>query len=453
MALLRRPLDGYVNGDGMVKITEIDKNSKLYASGVREGDVLVSVNGNEIRDVLDYRFYITESETEFKFKRENEEFSVKIYKGEYDDVGLGFETPLMDKKHTCRNGCIFCFVDQMPKGLRETLYFKDDDSRLSFLHGNYITLTNMTVEDINRIIKMRISPINVSVHTTNPKLRVEMMKNKRAGEVLEYLPMLADAGIELCAQLVLCPGINDGEELERSMHDLLKLCPSLVSCAAVPVGITKYREGLCPLRTYSKEEALKVIETVNSFGDYCKEKYGSRIFSVADEFYQKAELPLPKEDYYEGYPQLENGVGLIRSLLEDLKYYLEEEEAFEKPEKEKVLAVTGVAAYDTIRKVSDMIFEKYPHVETDVVCVKNEFFGETVTVAGLLTGKDMLPAVKNALEKKKYSRVVIPHATLKADEDVFLCGMTLREFEDAVKTPVFASKNEPWSIVECFLGK
>ncbi len=437
----------------MVKITEIDKNSKLYALGVREGDVLLSVNGNGIRDVLDYRFYITERDVEFTFCREKEEYSVKLHKGEYEDVGLGFETPLMDKKHTCRNGCIFCFVDQMPKGLRDTLYFKDDDSRLSFLHGNYITMTNMTEEDITRIIKMRISPINVSVHTTNPELRVKMMKNKRAGEVLAYLPMLADAGIELCTQLVLCPGINDGEELERSMHDLLKLCPSLISCAVVPVGITKYREGLCPLRTYTKEEAQRVIETVNSFGDYCKKEYGSRIFTVADEFYQKAELPLPGEDYYEGYPQLENGVGLIRSLLEDLKYCLEDDAPAESSGKESVLAVTGVAAYDTICEVSKMLSEKYPRLDIDVICVKNGFFGETVTVAGLLTGKDMLPAIKKALNEKKYSRVVIPHATLKADEDVFLCGMTLSELREAIGVPVYASKNEPESIVACFLGK
>ena len=239
----------------MVKITDVDKNSRLYALGVREGDVLISVNGNEIRDVLDYRFYITEKEVELVLLRSGEEYTVSLRKGMYDDIGLGFETPLMDKKHTCTNQCIFCFVDQMPKGLRDTLYFKDDDSRLSFLHGNYITMTNMKREDIERIIKMRISPINVSVHTTNPELRVKMMKNRFAGEVLSYLPMLADAGIELCTQLVLCPGINDGEELMRSMHDLVKLCPSLISCAAVPVGITKFRDGLCPLRSYTPEEA------------------------------------------------------------------------------------------------------------------------------------------------------------------------------------------------------
>ena len=435
----------------MVKITDVDKNSRLYALGVREGDVLISVNGNEIRDVLDYRFYITEKEVELVLLRSGEEYTVSLRKGMYDDIGLGFETPLMDKKHTCTNQCIFCFVDQMPKGLRDTLYFKDDDSRLSFLHGNYITMTNMKREDIERIIKMRISPINVSVHTTNPELRVKMMKNRFAGEVLSYLPMLADAGIELCTQLVLCPGINDGEELMRSMHDLVKLCPSLISCAAVPVGITKFRDGLCPLRSYTPEEAREVIRTVNMFGDYCKKEYGSRIFTAADEFYLCAGLPIPDEDYYEGYPQLENGVGLIRSLTEDLRYYLEDEFEYDGECNERALAITGYAAYDTVCEVTEMLKASVPGLSVDVLKVKNDFFGDTVTVAGLLTGVDMRETIINAKKDKNYTRVVIPHATLKADEDIFLCGMTLCELERAVGLPVYAAKNEPDALVEAFI--
>ena len=437
----------------MVKITDVDKNSRLYALGVREGDLLISVNGNGIRDVLDYRFYITEKEIELLFSRGGEEYSLSLKKGVYDDIGLGFETPLMDKKHTCTNQCIFCFVDQMPKGLRETLYFKDDDSRLSFLHGNYITMTNMKREDIERIIKMRISPINVSVHTTNPELRVKMMKNRFAGEVLSYLPMLADAGIELCTQLVLCPGINDGEELMRSMHDLVKLCPSLISCAAVPVGITKFRDGLCPLRTYTPEEAREVIKAVNMFGDYCKKEYGSRIFTAADEFYLCAGLPIPDEDYYEGYPQLENGVGLIRSLKEDLRYYLEDEFEYDGECNERALAITGYAAYDTVCEISEMIKASVPGLSVDVLKVKNDFFGDTVTVAGLLTGVDMREAIINAKKDKNYTRVVIPHSALKADEDIFLCGMTLCELEEAIGLPVYAAKNEPDALVEAFINK
>lgn len=438
----------------MVRITGIEESSPLLSLGVRAGDTLVAVNKNEIRDVLDYRFYITDRNITLSLVREDgEEYEVFLRKREYDDVGLEFETPLMDKKHTCKNKCIFCFVDQMPKGLRETLYFKDDDSRLSFLHGNYITLTNMTDEDIDRIIKMHISPINISVHTTNPELRVKMMKNKRSGEVLSYLGRLADAGISLCTQLVLCPGINDGEELMRSMHDLVALCPSLISCAAVPVGITKFRDGLYPLRTYTKEEARAVIETVNSFGDYCKKEYGSRIFTAADEFYLKAEMDIPSEEYYEDYPQLENGVGLIRSVKEDLRYYLADSEPFELKKDRRVLAVTGVAAYPTVCELSEMIKEKADRLCVDVLCVKNDFFGETVTVAGLLTATDIEKAVKEHIKNTgaSYDALIIPDAALKADEDVFLDGVSLTSLSDRLGIHAVAAKNEPCDMVSAFL--
>lgn len=439
----------------MVKITTVYPCSPLAHLGVKAGDTLVSVNGNPIRDVLDYRFYITERNITLTLLRENgEEYEVSIHKGEYDDIGLDFETPLMDKKHTCKNKCIFCFVDQMPKGLRDTLYFKDDDSRLSFLHGNYITMTNMTEEDIDRIIKMRISPINVSVHTTNPELRVKMMKNKHAGEVLSYLKKLANAGIELCTQLVLCPGINDGDELVRSMHDLVALCPSLISCAAVPVGITKFRDGLYPLRTYTRDEAREVIKVMDSFGDYCKKNYGQRIFTAADEFYVLAELPVPDEDYYEDYPQLDNGVGLIRSLLEDLKYFLEDPDDLSLDHERNVLAITGVAANDTVHTFCKMLEEKFPKLNIDILCVKNDFFGETVTVAGLLTAGDIEKNVKHhlALSNKKYDGMVIPHAALKADEDVFLDGVTLSELQDHVGIPTFPAENDPEKLTKAFLG-
>lgn len=438
----------------MVRITGIEESSPLLSLGVRAGDTLVAVNKNEIRDVLDYRFYITDRNITLSLVREDgEEYEVSLRKREYDDVGLEFETPLMDKKHTCKNKCIFCFVDQMPKGLRETLYFKDDDSRLSFLHGNYITLTNMTDEDIDRIIKMHISPINISVHTTNPELRVKMMKNKRSGEVLSYLGRLADAGISLCTQLVLCPGINDGEELMRSMHDLVALCPSLISCAAVPVGITKFRDGLYPLRTYTKEEARAVIETVNSFGDYCKKEYGSRIFTAADEFYLKAEMDIPSEEYYEDYPQLENGVGLIRSVKEDLRYYLADSEPFELKKDRRVLAVTGVAAYPTVCELSGMIKEKADRLCVDVLCVKNDFFGETVTVAGLLTATDIEKAVKEHIKNTgaSYDALIIPDAALKADEDVFLDGVSLTSLSDRLGIHAVPAKNEPCDMVSAFL--
>ena len=306
----------------MVKITEVLPHSRAASKGVCAGDMLISINGETITDVLDYRFHLASNIIKLTLLRGGEELTVTIHKQQYDDIGLDFETPLMDKKHTCANRCIFCFIDQLPEGLRDTLYFKDDDSRLSFLHGNYITLTNLRDADIDRIIRMHISPVNISVHTTNPELRVQMMKNKRAGEVLSYLKRLADAGITLCGQIVLCRGINDGEELTRSMHDLAQLHPALSSVSIVPAGLTKYRDGLYPLTAFSPEECAAVIAQVNQFGDACLNHYGSRLFFCADEFYIKAGLPLPDETYYEDYPQIENGVGMITSLESEMDFEL-----------------------------------------------------------------------------------------------------------------------------------
>ena len=280
----------------MVTITSVDRHGLAHRAGVLDGDVLVAINENEIRDVLDYRFYMTEKEITLSLLRQGSPLSVTIRKGEYDDIGMEFETPLMDKKHSCQNGCVFCFIDQLPKGMRQSLYFKDDDDRLSFLHGNYVTLTNLKQSDIDRLIKMHISPVNVSVHTTNPELRVKMMKNKRAGEVLSYLGQLADAGITLCTQIVLCKGFNDGEELTRSMHDLLAYRPALRSCAIVPVGLTQHREGLCPLEAFTPEECAAVIKQVNTCGNQCYQHFGTRIFYCADEFYIRAGLPLPTDE-------------------------------------------------------------------------------------------------------------------------------------------------------------
>ena len=300
----------------MVRITYVGKHSRAHKAGIKKDDVLLSINGNEINDVIDYRFYLADENLDLMVDRDSKRMHFSIMKEQYDDIGLDFETPLMDKKHSCKNKCIFCFIDQLPKGMRETLYFKDDDSRLSFLHGNYITLTNLTEADVDRIIKMRISPINISVHTMNPDLRVKMMKNKRAGEVLSYLDKIRDAHLTMRGQIVLCRGINDGEELNFSMKKLSEYYPWIDSVSVVPAGLTKYREGLYPLTQYTKEESRKIVETINFFGDSMKEKNGSRLFFPADEFYLKAELPLPDEEYYEGYPQIENGVGMLRSFIE-----------------------------------------------------------------------------------------------------------------------------------------
>ena len=301
----------------MVEITEVYKGSIADRHGIKAGDFLVDINNSPIRDVLDYRFYLTERSVTLHLLRDGAPRTVSFRKGEYDDIGLAFETPLMDKKQRCKNGCVFCFIDQNPEGMRESIYFKDDDSRLSFLHGNYITLTNMTEQDVARIVKMRFSPINVSIHTTNPELRVKMMKNKNAGKVLSYLRSFADAGLSICGQIVLCKGLNDGEELLRSMRDLSEYYPALTSVSVVPAGLTKHREGLYPLADFSADEAAAVIDTVERFAEAHKKKTGSRLFFLADEFYLKAGRPLPEEEAYEGYPQIENGVGMLRALEEE----------------------------------------------------------------------------------------------------------------------------------------
>ena len=277
----------------MVTITDVLPHSRAARAGVLPGDILLSINGHDITDVLDYRFYLTERSVVLKLHRGAELLDVTIRKGEYDDIGLDFATPLMDQKHCCANRCVFCFIDQLPKGMRDSLYFKDDDSRLSFLHGNYITLTNLGDRDIDRIIEMHISPVNVSVHTTNPELRCTMMGNKRAGKVLAYLDRLAEAGIAICGQIVLCRGINDGAELDRTMHDLERLVPALRSVSIVPAGLTKHREGLYPLSLFEPDEAAAVIAQVNAFGEQCLARHGTRLFFCADELYLKAGLPLP----------------------------------------------------------------------------------------------------------------------------------------------------------------
>ena len=282
----------------MVIVQDIIMGTPAHKAGVKARDKLLAINGHSISDVLDYRFFGAERTLLLDIERDGAPLSLTLHKGEYEDPGMCFATPLMDQKHTCHNKCIFCFIDQLPKGMRKSLYFKDDDTRLSFLHGNYVTLTNLTEADIDRLIEMRISPINVSVHTTNPELRVKMMKNKRAGEVLSYLSKIADAGLSIQGQIVLCRGINDGEELRRTLNDLATYYPALESVSVVPVGLSDHREGLYPLTPFEKEDALEVIQMVDQIGEGFLAKYGTRLVYCSDEFYLKAEKPLPKEAYY-----------------------------------------------------------------------------------------------------------------------------------------------------------
>ena len=434
----------------MVRITDVLPHSRAEKAGIRPEDKLVSINGKEIHDVLDYRFYLAEKKVKLVFKRNEELLEAIIIKKEYDDIGLDFETPLMDKKRSCENKCVFCFIDQLPKGMRETLYFKDDDSRLSFLHGNYVTLTNMHERDIDRIIEMHISPVNVSVHTTNPELRCKMMHNKRAGEVLSYLKKFADAGINICAQIVLCKGINDGSELDRTLHDLMELRPSLQSVAIVPSGLTKFRDGLYPLEGFTKEDARAVIAQINTYGDWCLSQFGTRLFFPADEFYIKAELPLPNDEFYEDYSQIENGVGMLTDMqtcidieLEDTSVYSE----FCAPR--CVSIVTGYAAYDHILKISEKLEKAFSGLKINVYKIKNDFFGDSITVAGLLTATDIYEQLK---DKNLGDALLIPSVALRADGEVFLDDITPDELSNKLSIEVIPTPSEAYRFICNVLG-
>ena len=436
----------------MVRIRDVIPNGIAARAGILSGDTLVSINGHEIRDVLDYRFYLTDTTVQLALERNKNPYTVRINKGEYDDIGLEFETPLMDKKHSCANRCVFCFIDQLPKGMRETLYFKDDDDRLSFLHGNYVTLTNLHDADVERLITMHISPVNVSVHTTNPELRVKMMKNKRAGEVLSYLDRLAEAGIALCTQIVLCKGLNDGTELDRSMRDLAALHPSLRSCAIVPVGLTRHREGLYPLELFTPAECADVIAQVNAFGNECLQKYGTRLFYCSDEFYVRAGLPLPTEDYYEDYSQIENGVGMLTSLASEFDFELEYlDEALERFRAPRTVSVaTGAAAYDSLSALCKKLESRVSGLTIRVHRIVNHFFGETVTVAGLLTGKDVCEQLS---DKELGDELLFPAVMLRADGDVFLDDMTPAQLSEHLGgIPVRPSPSDGAELLKLLLG-
>ena len=435
----------------MVQITDVFPKSRAERAGVIAGDTLVSINGREINDVLDYRFHLANKTVELKLLRNDDELTVLITKSEYDDIGLDFETPLMDKKHSCENKCIFCFIDQLPKGLRKSLYFKDDDSRLSFLHGNYITLTNLSEKDIDRIIEMHISPVNVSVHTTNPELRVKMMHNKKAGEVLKYLDKLASAGISICGQIVLCKGINDGEELERSMRDLEGLFPALKSVSIVPAGLTKFRDKLYELEPFTKEECKSVISAVNSFGEKCLEKHGTRLFYCSDEFYITAEEKLPDDSYYEEYSQIENGVGMLTSLNTEINLELDYvDEYLEKYVSPRTVSViTGYAAYEQINNISKKLEKTFDGLRVLVYPIKNYFFGENITVAGLITATDMIDQLKGL---ELGDELLFPACTLRSDGDLFLDDKTPEDLSASLGVSVKATENNGADFIKNILG-
>lgn len=403
---------------------------------IEAGDVLVEINGNKIEDVFDYQYYTQDEYIEVLVRKPSgEEWLLEIDKDYDEDLGIIFENGLMDDYRSCHNKCIFCFIDQMPKGMRDTLYFKDDDSRLSFLQGNYVTLTNMSDEDIDRIIKYNLSPINVSFQTTNPELRCKMLNNRFAGQALEKAWKLARAGITMNGQIVLCKGVNDGEELNRSIKDLSKYLPNLESVSVVPVGLSKFREGLYPLEPFTKEDAKQVLSIIHGWQEKLFPEYDLHFVHASDEWYILAEEELPEEERYDGYLQLENGVGMLRLFINEFQ------EAFDSLKKKKGILIpkrelsiaTGRLAYRFIADMVEQIMQAYPQISIHVFAVRNDFFGEQITVSGLLTGQDIMAQLKGQALGEK---LLLPQNVLKSGEEIFLDDISLSELEKALQVPI-----------------
>jgi len=390
------------------QVAKVMSNSIAEEVGIEVGDKLISINENEVKDIIDYKFLITDEYLVIEVEKpDGEIWEIEIEKDYDEDLGIVFKEAILDKPRSCHNKCVFCFIDQLPKGMRETLYFKDDDSRLSFLQGNFLTLTNMSDDDIDRIIKYRISPINVSVHTTNPQLRIKMLNNRFAGNIYDILKKLSDAHIKINTQIVCCPGLNDNEELVKTVEDLYKLYPSVENVAIVPLGVTKHRDNLPQLQLFHKESAKMQIELVSNLQKKYEKEVGTPFARLSDEFYIVAEVDIPEEDHYRGYEQLEDGIGMIRLLLSTIKDNLS---YIQKNSKGSFTMVTGTSAYPIIHMVASQIMESNPNINIDVVRVENEFFGKTITVAGLLTGKDIIEALKSR-DLGKY--IIIPSNVLR----------------------------------------
>lgn len=430
-----------------VKIFDVTTGSHADKAGIKKGETLLSINSNEIVDVLDYRFYQVNRKLTLEVEDENKNIrTIEMTKGEYEEIGLEFETYLMDKQHSCRNKCIFCFIDQLPKGMRESLYFKDDDSRLSFLFGNYITLTNITEHEIDRIIKMHISPINVSVHTTNPELRCKMMNNRFAGDTLKYLKRFADAGITLNCQIVSCPGINDGDELVRTLTDLENLGVNMT--AIVPVGLTRYRENLYPLVPYNKETAGQTIDIIEKMGDECVKKHGRRIFFPGDEFYLLAEREIPLPEFYEDFSALEDGIGMIAYLTDDVGWKLEELDADESL-CHKVTIACGEGVFPYMKRIMSMINEKFPNITINTRAIKNNFFGGGVNVSGLVTGGDLIDQLR---DDDLGDRLIITSSMLRFENDLFLDDVSTDDVERELGVTLVPVNNNGNDLVEAVIA-
>lgn len=434
--------------DTPIIINNVLPGSIAEEAGIEKGDVLLSINGENIEDIFDYRFLISDEELTLEIRKENEEiWEIDIEKFEDEDLGIEFIDELIDEAKSCSNKCIFCFIDQMPKGMRDSLYFKDDDMRLSFLSGNYVTLTNMDDSHIDRIIKYRMSPINISVHTTNPDLRVFMLKNRFAANVMSKIRKLAVSGITLNCQIVLCREINDKEELTKSLMDLTKLYPAVNSISIVPVGITKHRDGLCKLMPYDEASSLEVIEQVEKLQEDLLIKHGSRIVYLADEFYVMAGKEIPPYEHYEDFPQIENGVGLISALINEFDQHIDHVD-FSPEKNRKVSIVTGVSAYNYISLIAKRLEEKYS-ITVNVYKIINEFFGENVTVTGLLTGRDIVAQLRG---KEIGDEVLICRSMLKADTDLLLDDYTVGMLEETLGVKVSPVENSGISFINSVLG-
>lgn len=430
-----------------VKIFDVTTGSHADKAGIKKGETLLSINSNEIVDVLDYRFYQVNRKLTLEVADEDKNVrTIEMTKGEYEEIGLEFETYLMDKQHSCHNKCIFCFIDQLPKGMRESLYFKDDDSRLSFLFGNYITLTNITEHEIDRIIKMHISPINVSVHTTNPELRCKMMNNRFAGDTLKYLKRFADAGITLNCQIVSCPGINDGDELVRTLTDLENLGVNMT--AIVPVGLTRYRENLYPLVPYNKETAGQTIDIIEKMGDECVKKHGRRIFFPGDEFYLLAEREIPSPEFYEDFSALEDGIGMIAYLTDDVGWKLEELDADESL-CHKVTIACGEGVFPYMKRIMSMINEKFPNITINTRAIKNNFFGGGVNVSGLVTGGDLIDQLR---DDDLGDRLIITSSMLRFENDLFLDDVSTDDVERELGVTLVPVNNNGNDLVEAVIA-
>lgn len=428
-------------------IKSIDRGSPLHRKA-HVGDAVISINGNKIIDVLDYKFFAYDSRLKVLLRRpDGSEYEVTVHKSEGGDLGLEFESYLMDTPRSCANNCVFCFIDQLPGGMRRTMYFKDDDARLSFLLGNYITLTNLSKREIERIIALHISPINVSVHTTNPELRCKMLQNPRAGESIETMRRFAQAGIVMNCQIVCCPGLNDGEELLRSMRDLEEMYPGVHSVSIVPVGLTRFREGLYPLTPYTKELAGETIDMVTAFGDECLKRHGTRIFFCGDELYIKAERELPPDEFYEEHTQLENGVGMIRLLETEFRSALM---LSDEPDGIPFSIATGVSAAPYFEKLLDMAKEKYGTIKGQVYAIENDFFGRSINVTGLITGQDLIKQLKG---RALGERLLISQNMLRREEMDFLDDVTLEQASKELGVPIYPIEQDGFALWDAMAGE